>query len=361
MTTSSSLKMSNALRNGVAFALVFVAGASLPLGQRTSGDSSHDGVILAVCAALGFVSSAVYTHVEANGERARRVRTAAWIVLRFFLAFEFVRYGTAKVVGMQFYRRFYLLDSRIVDMKPMNLAWSFFGHAYGYQAISGAIEIVGAVLLCFRRTTTLGACVLFAVMSNVVLVNFYYDVSVKLFSSVYLAMIVYLLALETKRFWAFFVTDAPAPPRPYLRGPRPPSSRAVVAHRAWVAMVLGLPAADIVHEAVKHRLFTDEPLLGAWSVERQEGLEQLVSDASQPWTKIYFEKGDYGFIRVGGKRVPFTFRFDEPGRQLRLSMSGDASSRALVGSFDLHDHTARFGGSGDGRPFVLELTRDFPR
>ena len=50
----------------------------------------------------------------------------------------------------------------------------------------------GAVLLCFRRTATLGACVLLAVMSNVVLVSFYYGVSVKLFSCTYLAMILRL-------------------------------------------------------------------------------------------------------------------------------------------------------------------------
>ena len=80
--------------------------------------------------------------------------------------------------------------------------------------------------------TTLGACVLFAVMSNVVLVNFFFDVSVKLFSNVYLVMIAYILALEMKPFWAFFITDEPAPPRHYLENMRPRSPRAVVAHGA---------------------------------------------------------------------------------------------------------------------------------
>jgi uncharacterized membrane protein YphA (DoxX/SURF4 family) len=354
----SPLRVANTLRNGIAFALAFVALAAIPLGQRASGgDTSRDGIILGGFALLGLVTSAVYTRFESSSERSRRARAAAWTVIRYFLAYEFVRYGMAKVVGMQFYRRFYLLDSRVVDMKPMNLAWSFFGHSYGYQAITGAIELVGALLLCFRRTTTLGACVLFSVMSNVVLVNFYYDVSVKLFSSIFLTMIVYLLGLEAKRFWTFFVTDERPPPREYLRPPR--SVRARVAHGAWVAIVLLVPTADITHDAMKHRLFTDEPLLGAWKVDKEEGLEQLVSDAPQPSTRIYFEKGDYGFIRVGSKRIPFTFQFDESAGQLRMSM--DVPPKALVGRFDRHDHTARFGGTVDGRAFALELTRDFPR
>jgi uncharacterized membrane protein YphA (DoxX/SURF4 family) len=185
MTTSPSLRLSNTLRDGVAGALAFVALASVPLGQRTAGgDTGHDAVVLGAAAALGFSAAAVHARLGGASERSQRIRSAAWTILRFFLAFEFVRYGVAKIVGMQFYRRFYLLDTRVVDLKPMNLAWSFFGHSYGYQAFSGALEIAGAVLLCFRRTTTLGACLLFVVMSNVVLVNFSYDVSVKLFSSV---------------------------------------------------------------------------------------------------------------------------------------------------------------------------------
>lgn len=173
-----------------AFALAAVALVGLPLEQRSAGPNDTLAVLFAVAgaAAVGAVASVVCSTIERDPTRAARVRLAAWTVIRFFLAYELTRFGVAKVVGMQFYPRYYQLDSRVADLTSMHLAWIFFGHAYGYQAISGAMEVAGAVLLCFRRTTTLGACVLFAVLSNVVLVNFYYDVPVKLFSSTYLVM-----------------------------------------------------------------------------------------------------------------------------------------------------------------------------
>jgi len=63
-----------------------------------------------------------------------RVRLWVWTLVRFFVAFEMMRYGTA--VGMQFYTRYYFLDTRPADMTPMALAWTFFGLTYGYQAIA---------------------------------------------------------------------------------------------------------------------------------------------------------------------------------------------------------------------------------
>jgi hypothetical protein len=348
-------------RNGVAFALVFVALVSIPLEQRASSGSPHvDLIVIGVAALLGVAAAVVYTLRESNVERAERVRTAAWVAIRYFLAFELTRYGMAKVVGMQFYRRFYLLDSRVVDLKPMHLAWSFFGQSYAYQAVTGAIEIASALLLCFRRTTTLGACVLLAVMSNVVLVNYWFDVSVKLFSTIYLVMIGYVLAMEAKRFWAFFISDAPVPPRRYLASASA-SASASLAHRACVALVIGIAAADIVHEAVKHRLFTDEPLLGAWDVSKREGLDELAPEAKQPWSKVYFEKGDYGFVRVGQARTRFTFAVDEANRTLRVTSAAGASAPVFEGALDREARSARFTGTHDGHPFALELTRDLPR
>ncbi len=353
-------------RNLPAFALVAVALISLPHEQRSAGPGDTLGDVLTVggVAAVGAVASLVYGAVERDAARAARVRLAAWVVIRFFLAFELTRYGMAKLVGMKFYPRYYQFDSRVADLKPMHLAWSFFGHGYGYQAISGAMEVVGAVLLCFRRTTTLGACVLFAVMTNVVLVNVYYDVPVKLFSSTYLVMSLYLLGLEWRRFWAFFITDGPVVRRVYLAPPaRARSKRLEVARAAAVVLVLVVPACSVVREASQHRIFTEEALVGAWSVDRRSGLDDvvLVGETSSPWDKVYFEKGDYGFIRVGTQRVRFDMKVDEPAGKVSLTMFGGRESPALEGTFVRHERALHIEGTRAGRPFFLDLTRDLPR
>jgi hypothetical protein len=349
---------SNAIRNVPSFALVAVM--LLGLGLETSDvntDNARGVLLVGVSAAVGVAASLVYSRLERSDERAARVRIAAWTFIRLFLAFELTRYGVAKIVGMQFYQRYYQLDSRALDMKPMSLAWTFFGRSYGYQAISGVLEIAGAALLCFRRTTTLGGCLVLTVLANVVLVDFYYDVPVKLFASVYLTMTLYVLAWDARRFWIFFLGDEPVPPRTYLA----PSKTPLLARALVVVLVLGLPAGDIVHKAFQRRVFTRDALEGAWDVGERSGLDDLLPTAAAPWTRVYFEKGDYGFIRVGKQRVRFSMRVDETAHTLRLSSFDGRDSPPLDGTFRLDGHSIHFEGLRDGAPFSIDMTREFPQ
>ncbi len=345
----------DALKNLCAFVLVAVGVVALPIEQGASGgDRPGNFVIVGASAIVGGLASLVYSRLERDPSRAERVRLAAWTFIRFFLAFELVRFGTAKIVGMQFFERYSLLDSRVVDLKPSLLAWAFFGHSYAYQAFSGALEITAAVLLCFRRTTLFGACVLLAVMSNVVLVNFAFGISVKLFSSVYLAMTLYLLGLEGRRFWTFFFGDGAVA--------KPPRKKLAIVKALAVLLVLVVPAWSIVREASQHRLFTKEPILGAWSVDQGTGLDGVLADASAPWEKIYFEKGDYGFVRIGKQRIRFDMKADEPAQTLSLSMFGGRDDApTLDATFERREHKMHIQGLRAGKPFSLDLTRDFPR
>src|SRR4030095_7643936 len=72
------------------------------------------------------------------------------------------------------------------DSSPMGLMWNFMGYSSAYVIFAGVSESLGALLLFFRRTTTLGALVLTAVMTNVVAMNLCFDVCVKLGSMNYL-------------------------------------------------------------------------------------------------------------------------------------------------------------------------------
>ena len=62
-----------------------------------------------------------------------------------------------------------------------------------YSAIAGACEVIGGCLLFFRRTTTFGGFILVPVMFNIMLLNYCYDIPVKLHSTLYCIMLVFLL------------------------------------------------------------------------------------------------------------------------------------------------------------------------
>jgi hypothetical protein len=96
----------------------------------------------------------------------------------------------------------------------MHLLWTFMGYSLPYNIFTGLAESVGGALLFFRRTTLAGALVLVAVMTNVVMLNFCYDVPVKLYSSVLLAHAGFLVAPDAIRLVRLLL--ARAAPRTWL-------------------------------------------------------------------------------------------------------------------------------------------------
>jgi hypothetical protein len=66
----------------------------------------------------------------------------------------------------------------------MGLLWTFMGASAAYTIFTGLGELVGGLLLTTRRTALAGALVSAAVMTHVAVLNFCYDVPVKLFSMV---------------------------------------------------------------------------------------------------------------------------------------------------------------------------------
>ena len=81
----------------------------------------------------------------------------------------------------------------------MGLLWTFMGASPAYTIFAGACEMVGGLLLIPRRTTLLGALVCMGVLGNVVMLNFCYDVPVKLFSSHLFLLALFLAAPDLRR------------------------------------------------------------------------------------------------------------------------------------------------------------------
>ena len=95
-----------------------------------------------------------------------------------------ILYGASKVFMGQFGPPgFGRLLETYGDSSPMGLLWTFMGFSQGYTFFAGLAEMLGGVLMITRRTTLLGAMVSAGVLSNIVLLNFFYDVPVKQFSS----------------------------------------------------------------------------------------------------------------------------------------------------------------------------------
>lgn len=95
-------------------------------------------------------------------------------------------------------------------MSPMGVVWTMMGASTGYTFVSGLLETIGGLLLLFRRTKTFGALFSMTVMINVALLNFFYDVPVKIFSSHIVLFCMFIVSGDAIALYRFFVLHQPS-------------------------------------------------------------------------------------------------------------------------------------------------------
>ncbi|MFP2908889.1 hypothetical protein ACLESD_28335 [Pyxidicoccus sp. 3LFB2] len=186
-----------------------------------SGDTTFDYVQVLLYFGVSVGVTLVWSVVDRRRGAYPALHAGLRVYVRYVLIVTMLTYGLSKVFKTQF--PFPSLDRLMVPLgeaSPMGLVWRFMGYSKGYNVFTGGAEVLGAVLLCFRRTTTLGALVVIGVMSNVAALNFFYDVPVKLFSSHLLLMAGFLLLPDLRRLADFFVLNRATSPV-VLRTPFP--------------------------------------------------------------------------------------------------------------------------------------------
>lgn len=141
------------------------------------------------------------------------------VLLRLYLIFFMLIYGISKILPMQFPPiELQRLERTFGESSPMGLAWAFMQYSQTYSAFAGIAEVLGALLLLNRRTMTLGALILTGVLTNVVMMNFCYDIPVKLSSSHMLLAALIILVSDFKRILNFFVLNKPTQPKTHHNG-----------------------------------------------------------------------------------------------------------------------------------------------
>jgi len=181
-------------------------GVRVDIYSPASGDTTFDYVRLLLLIGLVCIGTGVWSAIERRKTPSPWLAEWGLVLLRYRLAFALAGYGWIKVWGRQFGDHgLAKMMLPFGDGSPMGLAWRFMGHSVVYQGFAGGLELLAAMLLLGRRTTTLGAALACVVMANVVLMNFCFDIPVKLFSCELLTFSLILVALDARRVLDVFV------------------------------------------------------------------------------------------------------------------------------------------------------------
>jgi hypothetical protein len=286
-----------------------------------SGDTTLNYVQVFCWLVFSAIVAAVWTALDRRRPNYSVLYDWLYVIVRYTLAFTMLAYGLAKVIPTQMPAPG---PGRLIeplgDFSPMGVLWTFMGVSPAYEIFSGMAETTGGLLLLFRRTAILGAIVSGAALANVVMLNFCYDVPVKIYSTHLLLMAVFLAFPGLRALGGLLVFNRDAPP-PRVPGPR--------FTRRWlragaICLVVGL-SGYFVYDALKGGLefyrtiatSRSTPLYGVYDVEgfQRNGQEvpPSITDSTR-WRKVAL--GMYPTMRVR--------MMDDTGR----SFAGDIDDRS---------------------------------
>lgn len=192
--------------------------------QRTgSGDTMLKYTESALYVAIALLATIAWSLADFRRPAYPRLHWIFRTYVRLALAAVLLGYGLAKIPPAQFQPPG---PDRLLqtygNSSPMGLLWTFMGASPAYTMFAGASEVLAALLLVFRRTATLGGLAAAGVMLNVAMLNFCYDVPVKLFAS-HLVVASLLVALpDMGRILSVLVLNRPTASAPNVWRRRPP-------------------------------------------------------------------------------------------------------------------------------------------
>lgn len=300
-----------------------------------SGDTTFNYVQLLCYVALAAAVTLAWSLASARRTEHASLHAFLRVYVRYVLAVTMVGYGMSKVLVGQFpFPGPERLFTPYGQSSPMGLLWTFMGYSTAYAAFAGAGEVLGGLLLFFRRTTTLGALVVAAVMSNVVMLNFSYDVPVKLYSSHLLLMAVFLLIPDLRRLADVFWFNRPTVPwaaRAPLRARWMERGRLGL-KALFIGFVLFTTLDQVLEiQAIVGDAAPTPALYGIYEVEGflRDGEDRppLITDAAR-WRRVIFNKRKVMSVQLMSDAMQRFRLVNDPAKQtLALSSVGEPSQK----------------------------------
>ena len=324
-----------------------------------SGDRTFDYLLVACLLLIALVITVIWTLFDRK--RLSYPTLYRWLNLyvRFSLGTAMIGYGAFKVISSQFPAP--TLDRLMQsygESSPMGLLWTFMGASEAYTMFVGFAEMISGILLFPRKTTTFGALMSIGVLSNVVALNFSYDVPVKLYSSHLLAMAIFLLLPDMRRLVNFFILNRPAEcarVQPLFRRPLWHRGALVIASLFLVAVV----GTSLYQSYDQRRLFTGQrsPLYGVWEVE-EFSLGQSTATASAPrWRRMIFDSPRRVAVQTTDVLERYGSQLDQDKRTLTLRKRDDPGWNTVLTYEQVSPDVITFAGALNGSEMTARLRR----
>ena len=330
-----------------------------------SGDTSYNYVLLLFLILASLVGSIIWSFLDYK--RANYVKLYYWLIVlvRYYLAFTLILYGSIKIIQLQFPQpTLHRLLQPFGEASPMGLAWTFLGFSNGYNIFMGIIE-VSAALLLFRRTMVIGAFIALAASVNIMAINYFFDVPVKLLSTTLVAMSLFILTPYVITISKFFLFQEPQQLNP-LQPPSFPKKWHKITFIAFKCLIIVWTVTVMVNNILFQQNASGidapkPPLYGIYNVDKYiiNGREvaPLATDKDR-WKQMVIEYKDFAAIRtMDGDNAYFNMLLNQKDKKLELNSENLASAQYKFNYKFENDSTIIMSGTKNRDSIVIKLRK----
>jgi len=325
MTTTNN-QWSATKKAGIVFLAIFLLFQLIPLGWLTnflgknilqiegfheikmtgSGDTTFDYVGLLSAFILSFIGFFTAYFLKIKQSIAEKTYSYTEVYMRYLLGIMLISYGFAKLTESGQFPEpgFGRLDQTYGASSPMGLVWTFMGASRAYTIFAGFFEIIPGLLLLFRKTKLIGALMAITVMLNIVLLNFCYDIPVKLFSSLLLIIAIIIAYPNIKNIACFLMGDVTAKLKKSNEIILPKKWMKISSRVLQIILIAAMPIVNIA-ETYMYPLGEETNLSGLYTNESES------TSNSIKWDKLIIdEKFEYASIETGEEKEGFSLKIE---------------------------------------------------
>ena len=274
-----------------------------------SGDTALNWIQIGFFLTFALAGGILWTGIARlrNNQRTEYCALDSWLrfLLRLTCAIFMIGYGLAKVFPLQMPPpSVAVLNEPVGNLSPMTYLWNLIGLSPVYEMICGSAEVLGGILLLYRRTALAGTIFSAFVMANVVFYNFCFDVPVKIFAVNLLLSCIFLALPDSRSLYRFFWSHQPAAPTaPWVPFFTRRAGRIAIFVTEIVFSVAFLVVQPIFitigwrHQQAMAR--TPSPLVGAWHLDPTHPASgAFIDPEGRPITDIYVAPSNRAYSRA---------------------------------------------------------------
>jgi len=327
-------------------------------------DTTSHYVLTFTYASVATIGALAWSLLDRRRENYSTLYYWLTTAIRFFVGLALISYGLAKLYKTQFPDpSIYLLNFPYGDFHPQSLVWNFFGFSKGYNIFIGIVEVASGLLL-FRRTTAFGALISIVTLLNVVAVNYFFFVTVKLFSTMLLLMAVFLAAPYIKGvFDFFFKTSTKAlffQARPVFKNKF--TSVGLTAFKyiflIYTLGIMFIEKGELLQMTKKESTVENTPIYGYFEVDQfiHNGNELTHFRDSIRWKNFMLVSSIASITKMNGERSRYEYDIDTINHQVKLRDTRDSTMIYFLEYQDL-DSLYKFDIVMEEDTLEMEVTR----